>query len=80
MTTPDTEESSRHRRGYVYALLAVVTCPCHLPIFALLLSGSAMGVFLSDHFGTALIIFSLLFVFSLAAAVRVLRGKPAHEN
>ncbi|MFQ6023844.1 MAG: broad-spectrum mercury transporter MerE [Acidiferrobacterales bacterium] len=73
-------ESSRHRRGYLYALLAVVTCPCHLPVFAVLLSGSAVGAFLSDHFGTALTIFSLLFVFSLAAALRVLRGKQAHGN
>ena len=80
MTTPDTEELSRHRRGYVYALLAVVTCPCHLPIFAVLLSGSAVGAFLSDHFGTALTIFSVLFIFSLVAAVRVLRGKQAHDN
>ena len=73
-------ELSRNRRGYVYVLLAVVTCPCHLPIFAVLLSGSAVGAFLSDHFGTALTIFSVLFIFSLVAAVRVLRGKQAHDN
>ncbi len=79
MTTPRAE-LSRNRRGYVYVLLAVVTCPCHLPIFAVLLSGSAVGAFLSDHFGTALTIFSVLFIFSLAAALRVLRGKQAHDN
>ena len=79
MTIPGLE-TSRRRRGHVYAVLALITCPCHLPIFALLLSGSAVGVFLSDHLGTALTIFSLLFVFSLAAAVRVLRGKQAHDN
>ena len=79
MTTPRAE-LSRNRRGYVYVLLAVVTCPCHLPIFAVLLSGSAVGAFLRDHFGTALTIFSVLFIFSLVAAVRVLRGKQAHDN
>ncbi len=80
MAPSDTKGSSHHRRGYVYALLAVVTCPCHLPIFAVLLSGSAMGAFLSDHFGTALTTFSLLFIFSLAAALRVLRGTQTHGN
>ncbi len=79
MTTPRAE-LSRNRRGYVYVLLAVVTCPCHLPIFAVLLSGSAVGAFLSDHVGTALTILSVLFIFSLVAAVRVLRGKQAHDN
>jgi len=37
MTNPGLEASSR-RRGHVYAVLALVTCPCHLPILALLLS------------------------------------------
>ncbi len=80
MTTPDRGESSRHRRYYLFGALAVLTCPCHLPVFAMLLSGSAVGAFLSDHFGTALTIFFLLFVFSLAAALRVPRGKQAHDN
>ncbi len=76
MTTVS-EESSQSRRGYLYALLAVVTCPCHLPVFALLFSGSAVGAFLSDNFATALTIFSLLFIFSLTLAVRALRARQA---
>ncbi len=80
MAPADKKGPSYPRRGYLYALVAVVTCPCHVPIFAVLLSGSAMGAFLNDHFGTALTIFSLLFIFSLVAALRVLRGKQAHGN
>ena len=72
-------ESNRRRRGHLYALLAVVTCPCHLPILAVLLSSSAVGAFLNDHFIMALTIFTLLFVCSLAAALSVLRVKQAHE-
>ncbi len=72
-------ETSRRRRGHLYALLALVTCPCHLPIIALLFSGSAMGAFLNDHFIMALIIFSLLFMCFLAAALRALRVKHSHN-
>ena len=72
-------ESNRGRRGHLYALLAVVTCPCHLPILAILLSGSAVGAFLSDYFIMTLTIFSLLFIFSLTAAIRALRVKQAHD-
>jgi mercuric ion transport protein len=78
MTNPGLEASSR-RRGHVYAILALVTCPCHLPILAVLLSGSAVGAFLNDHFAMAVMIFSLLFVCSLVAAVRALRVKQAHD-
>lgn len=72
--------SNHHRRGYLFGAFAVLTCPCHVPIFAALLSGTAVGAFLTDHFGTALTILSLLFVFSLTAALRVLRGKQTHGN
>ncbi len=73
------EEASSRRRGRVYAILALITCPCHLPILAVLLSGSAAGVFLNDHFAMAITIFSLLFVCSLVAAVRALRVKQARD-
>ena len=71
--------ASRSRRGHVYAILALVTCPCHLPILALLLSGSAAGVFLNDHFAMAITTFSLLFICSLVAAIRALRVKQARD-
>jgi|GEM_PF-2902633 len=40
--------SIRYRRtitGYFLAFTAVITCPCHLPILIVLLSGSAAGAF-----------------------------------
>lgn len=72
-------EASRRRRGHLYGLIALVTCPCHLPILALLLSGSVVGAYLNDHFITLIIIFSLLFVCSLAAALRALRVKQMRD-
>lgn len=30
-------------RAYTWGVLAALTCPCHLPVLALLLSGTAAG-------------------------------------
>lgn len=59
-----------HRRGYFFAALTVITCPCHLPILMVLLSGSAVGAFLTEHVGPAVAIFAVVFVLSLGAALR----------
>ncbi|MGR0140746.1 broad-spectrum mercury transporter MerE, partial [Pseudomonas sp. RSP] len=32
-------------RAYTWGVLAALTCPCHLPVLALLLSGTAAGAF-----------------------------------
>ena len=57
------------RRG-LWILVAVITCPCHLLILAVLLSGTAAGALLADHLGIALVIFLVLFVISLTAVFR----------
>lgn len=63
--------------GYVLGALALLTCPCHLPILALLLSGTSAGAALSEHTGAALATMSILFVLFLASAFRALR---VHES
>ena len=55
-------------------LLALLTCPCHLPILALLLSGTAAGALLSEHLLPAVALFSVLFIVFLVMALRALRG------
>jgi hypothetical protein len=35
--------------GYVWGLLAALTCPCHLPLLAVLLAGTAGGAIVSEH-------------------------------
>jgi mercuric ion transport protein len=63
-------------RGYAWAALAAVTCPCHLPLLALLLSGTAAGAALGEHQGIAFLVLSLLFLLFLAAAMRSWRARP----
>ena len=56
---------------YLVAALAVVTCPCHLPIWLALLSGTALAGVISDRMGFAFVALTLLFVVSAWAAVRM---------
>ena len=60
--------------GYALGVLALLTCPCHLPILALLLSGTAAGALLSEHLVPAAALFSVLFIVFLVTALRALRG------
>ena len=38
-------EVSRSRNGYLWGILAVLSCPCHLPILAIVLAGTSAGAF-----------------------------------
>ncbi len=56
---------------YLMAAIAVLACPCHLPIWLALLSGTALAGVISDHVGLAFAALTLLFVVSVWAAVRL---------
>jgi mercuric ion transport protein len=74
-SVPKPVEQARRRRGsYALMLLALLTCPCHVPILALALTGTAAGALLAEHFEAALGLFSFLFLLSLTAAIRLLRS------
>jgi mercuric ion transport protein len=64
--------SRAKRGGILWGTLAVVTCPCHLPILAVVLSGTALGALLQEHFILTLVLFSTLFLLSLWAVTRAL--------
>lgn len=71
----DSAEQGRgwgRRGGYALTALALLTCPCHLPILAALLAGTALGAVITDHFEVVLALFSVVFLLSLTAALRVL--------
>lgn len=55
---------------YLWIALAFLTCPCHIPILIAVLSGTAFGAFLSEHFGVALLALTVLFLVFGAAAVQ----------
>lgn len=66
--------STPRQRGYAWATLAALTCPCHAPLFALLLAGTAAGAFLNEYFGIVLALMSVLFLLSLGIAMKRLNA------
>lgn len=73
--THDSAPARRRRWSWALGFLAPITCPCHVPLLALALSGTAAGALLAAHFDKALMLFSVLFLLSFCAAVWVWRGK-----
>jgi mercuric ion transport protein len=66
------------------AAIAVLTCPCHLPILLVVLGGTALGAVVSEHLGLAVIALTVLFVTSAWTAVslfsRARREPTARES
>jgi len=61
---------SKPRSGYLWGVLAVLTCPCHLPILAVVLAGTSAGAFIGEHWVIAAIALTALFVLSLTRLLR----------
>ena len=61
--------------GYLWGGLAVLTCPCHLLILAVVLAGTTAGAFLSEHWVIAALGLTGLFLLSLSRALRVFRER-----
>ena len=59
-------------RGYFYAIMTAVLCPCHLPVVGLFLGTGAAGAFFAEHFIFLAIFLGILSLVSFSAAVRVL--------
>lgn len=77
MRSPDPTASPRPRwRTWMWGTLAVLTCPCHLPILIALLSGTMVGAFVTEHEGIALLVLLALFVFALLKALGRARQLP----
>ncbi len=71
--------SRAKRRGILWGTLAVITCPCHLPILAVVLSGTALGASLQEHLTLTLVLFSVLFLLSLWAVRRALSATGSSD-
>ncbi|MDV5388609.1 MULTISPECIES: broad-spectrum mercury transporter MerE [Pseudomonas] len=78
MRNADQAESTKvsRSRAYTWGVLAALTCPCHLPVLALLLSGTAAGAFVSEHMGVAVLALAVLFCLFLRAALQAFRERP----
>jgi mercuric ion transport protein len=59
-------------RGWVYAVLTAIACPCHLPVVGIVLGGSAAGALFYQHFLTIATFMGLLTLYFFVRAVRIL--------
>lgn len=62
--------------GYLWTGLAVLVCPCHLPLIIGALAGTTAGALLSRHWILGLAGLVALFLVSAAQAWRRLSGHP----
>jgi mercuric ion transport protein len=60
----------RSLKGYLLLGLAVVTCPCHLPLLLVVLAGTGLAGALSQHFGVLFVTLSAIFAASLFLGLR----------
>lgn len=68
----NTTSAARGVTTYFMGALTVLTCPCHLPILLVLLSGTAAGAFLSENLGLAFLVLLPIFLLSAIATWRLL--------
>jgi mercuric ion transport protein len=57
--------------------LAVVTCPCHLPLLLAVLAGTSVAGVLSQHVGLTVLGLTLIFLPALLLGFRAL-GRAEH--
>ncbi|QPQ89172.1 broad-spectrum mercury transporter MerE (plasmid) [Burkholderia gladioli] len=72
-TAPGLPRGARWR-AWLWGALAALTCPCHLPVVLLALSGTAAGALVSQHKGIAVVVLLALFALSLTRALRTFRS------
>jgi mercuric ion transport protein len=73
----DKPQTTPPRRALTYFMgtLAVLTCPCHLPILILILSGTAAGAVLKANVALAAIVLLAVFLLTAIATWRLLDKK-----
>nr|WP_081858113.1 broad-spectrum mercury transporter MerE [Thiomonas sp. FB-Cd] len=62
------EAARKSIAGYLWTGLAVLVCPCHLPILVGALAGTTVGALVSNHWVVALFSLVALFFFSATRA------------
>ena len=60
------------RKGYLYAVATAILCPCHMPVWGILLGGSALGAVFDQYFWSIAIGFGVLSLITFAFAARIL--------
>lgn len=70
----------RSLKGYLLLGSALVTCPCHLPLIATLLAGTALGGFLREHAALLVLALGAYFVLALLLGLRLLMALPSEQK
>lgn len=75
MNNPEHMPVETHKpfTGYLWGALAVLTCPCHLPILVAVLAGTTASAFIGEHWGVAALALAGLFVLSVARLLRAFK-------
>ena len=60
------------RKGYVYAVATAILCPCHMPVWGILLGGSAAGALVDQYFWSIAIGLGVLSLLTFAGAAKIL--------
>jgi hypothetical protein len=60
---------ARRVTGWFFAFLALLACPCHIAIWGMLFSRTALGQLFSEQTATAAMGFSVIFLVSLIASL-----------
>ena len=66
-------------KAYLLLGLAVVTCPCHLPLLLAILAGTALAGALSQYLAVAFAAFTIIFALSLSYGLRAWRQADRRE-
>jgi mercuric ion transport protein len=65
----------RLKRGIILTL-AVVACPCHLPVLLAVLGGTTIGAFLASNVVPVFVVLSAVFVGALTVGLRAFETGP----
>lgn len=66
---------------YLSSFLAALTCPCHVPLYIILFSGTSLGAMLAENQWILFIALGISFpVFALLALVSYKRIKAQHAK
>ena len=66
---------ARGLTGKILLGAAFLTCPCHLPIYLLLFSGTALGGFFSENKGLTVGALTAIFLFSLLTGWKMVKAR-----
>jgi len=66
-------------KAYLLLGLAVITCPCHLPLLLAVLAGTALAGALSQYLAVAFVALTGIFVVSLLYGLKAWRQAERRE-